>query len=136
MAVDAVSSGSNSSASTTQKAVGYAQLDRNAFLKLLITQLQYQDPMQPLEDKEFIAQLAQFSSLEQMQQMNDGFGQLAKNGTNAQAFALIGRTVEYPDEETGEPVKGKVDSVSMVDGAPILNIGKLQVPPGNVLTVY
>ena len=45
-------------------------LDRDAFLHLLVSQLQHQDPTQPLDDGQFVAQLAQFSSLEQMQQMN------------------------------------------------------------------
>lgn len=48
-------------------------LDRDAFLKLLTTQLSNQDPLNPTEDREFIAQMAQFSSLEQMQNLNDTF---------------------------------------------------------------
>lgn len=64
----------NSSTETTNnKTLMSNKLDKNAFLHLLITQLKNQDPMNPMKDKEFIAQMAQFSSLEQLQQMNEKF---------------------------------------------------------------
>ncbi len=53
-------------------------LDKDAFLQLLVTQLQHQDPTQPLEDKEFIQQLATFSSLEKLTEMNTGIQTLVK----------------------------------------------------------
>ena len=53
-------------------------LGKDAFLKLLVTQLQHQDPLNPLDDKEFIAQLAQFSSLEQMNNISEGITSLVK----------------------------------------------------------
>ncbi|MBR1735637.1 MAG: flagellar hook capping protein, partial [Firmicutes bacterium] len=53
----------------TQRTVS-SDLDKNAFLRLLTTQLQYQDPLSPMENTEFIAQMAQFTSLEQMQNLN------------------------------------------------------------------
>jgi flagellar hook assembly protein FlgD len=55
---------------------GRTELGQDAFLKLLITQLQHQDPLNPLEDKEFIAQLAQFSSLEKLTDMAGSLGRI------------------------------------------------------------
>lgn len=75
-------------------------LDKDDFLNLLITQLTHQDPMNPLEDQEFIAQLAQFSSLEQMNNMNDSLQESLdvdymqmQTINNTMATSLIGREV-------------------------------------------
>lgn len=73
----ALDSAYNSSGSTT-KTTGNSELDRDAFLMLLVTQFQYQDPLNPMEDKEFIAQLAQFSALEQSMQMNESITSLTE----------------------------------------------------------
>jgi flagellar basal-body rod modification protein FlgD len=54
-------------------------LDKDAFLRLLTTQLSHQDPLNPMEDREFIAQLAQFSALEQMQNLNENVQNLNEN---------------------------------------------------------
>ena len=95
-------------------------LDRNAFLNLLMTQLRYQDPLNPMDDREFIAQMAQFSSLEQMQQLNTTF-----NRTHA--FSMIGNHVVgiTRDIATGaaSEVYGIVDTVRMIAGEPWLVMG-------------
>lgn len=70
-----------------------SELDKDAFLSLLVTQLQYQDPTQPMENTEFIAQLAQFSSLEQMQNMSTEMAELNANTT-------IGKFVKYSSYNT------------------------------------
>ena len=68
-------------------------LGKDDFMKLLLAQMSNQDPLKPMEDKEFIAQLAQFNSLEQMQQLNKGMGNLAAAQVATQASALLGQQV-------------------------------------------
>lgn len=71
-------------------------LDKDSFMLLLVTQFKYQDPLNPMEDKEFIAQLAQFSSLEQLMNLNDSMGLLTDATNNQQmlnATSYIGKTV-------------------------------------------
>jgi len=72
-------------------------LNRDDFLKILITQLQHQDPSAPLEDKEFIAQMAQFSSLEQMTNMSQGFAKLSGLLASGEASGYLGKTVSIAD---------------------------------------
>ncbi len=84
-------------------------LDKDDFLKILITQLQHQDPTNPMQDKEFIAQMAQFSSLEQMTNMASSFGKLSSVLNSSEAQSLLGRTVEVLDGD--KAIYGKVSQV-------------------------
>jgi flagellar basal-body rod modification protein FlgD len=132
-----VGSVTNSTVATADlSAAATKTLDKMAFLKLLTTQLRYQDPMSPMEDKDFIAQLAQFSSLEQMQSLNSGFESFDKSGQATQAFALISRTVEYADPDYDTPITGVVDKVTFEYGLPKLNIGAKTIDLADVVTVY
>ena len=85
------------------------EMGKDEFLKLLVMQLKYQDPLDPMSNESFIAQLAQFSSLESMQNMQQSF-----EGT--QAFSMIGKTVVKIDPATLEQTSGKVSGVKMLDG--------------------
>ncbi len=75
------------------------ELGRDDFLKILITQLQNQDPTSPMEDKEFVAQMAQFSALEQMTNIAGEFHKLSSLLSQGQAMQLVGRTVEVQQGE-------------------------------------
>jgi len=111
--VNAVGSGIQTAASDAVKKI----LGKDDFLKLLITQLKYQDPMEPTDNKDFITQMAQFSSLEQMTNMSSSFEKLAglqestlREFSVGQAINLIGRTVSavLPEAE----IKGKINTES------------------------
>ena len=69
-------------------------LGKDDFLKLLITQLSNQDPTNPMEDTQFIAQMAQFSSLEQMTNMNQQFTKMTAMLNSTEAMSVLGKTVE------------------------------------------
>ncbi|NLL41955.1 MAG: flagellar hook assembly protein FlgD [Firmicutes bacterium] len=101
-------------------------LGKDQFLQLLITQLKHQDPINPVEDKEFIAQLAQFSSLEQMQNLNTTMSDLMlaqqKLTSLAQATGMIGKQVELSTHD-GESIIGKVTGVQFKEGWPQIMVG-------------
>ena len=107
-------------------------LGKEEFLKILITQLQYQDPLSPVEDREFIAQLAQFSSLEQMQNMSHDFNMM--RGLN-----LVGKVVyaETYDSALGEliPVSGEVDAAVFTGGKLYLTVNGVDLTLDDVKMV-
>lgn len=90
------------------------ELGKNDFLQLLVTQMRFQDPMKPMEDKEFVAQLAQFSALEQM--MNVGLSSSLTYG-----ISVLNKTVHATDL-AGKPVNGTAISVRLVDGKPMIKV--------------
>ena len=85
-------------------------LGKDDFLKLLITQLSHQDPTAPMQDKEFIAQMAQFSSLEQMTSMAADFAKLTNMLTGSEASSALGRNVELIDGD--RLVQGTVKAIT------------------------
>jgi len=111
------------------------ELGKDSFMRLLVSQLQNQDPINPQSNEDFIAQLAQFSSLEQMENLNDAFlGMAAMQQSTAligqleAASNLIGKSVEYYDPQTGELTSGVIDSVRVQDSVAMLNIDGESVP--------
>jgi len=85
-------------------------LGRDDFLKILIQQLKYQDPTAPMQDKEFIAQMAQFSTLEQMTGMAKDFAKLTAIISGSDASSSLGKTVEIAEGE--RLVQGMVQAVT------------------------
>ena len=119
-----------------------SSLDKDAFMKLLVNQLKNQDPLSPMEGQQFASELAQFSTLEEMQNLNDSIYGLAvlqqNNALMSQltdSSALIGKQVEFIHPTTGETSTGVVESVKLADGIAVLNVDGLDVPLGNVTEV-
>lgn len=106
----------NSENKATRKANG--ELGKDEFLQLLVAQMKYQDPLNPASDTEFISQLAQFSSLEQMQNLN-------LTTMNTQAFSLVGKEVIISTEDSSgnmRLVQGAVDYVTLKGSKTFLSI--------------
>jgi flagellar basal-body rod modification protein FlgD len=111
-----------------------SQLGKDDFLKLLVAQLQHQDPMNPMDDKDFMGQMAQFSSLEQITNLVQATQSMSYASTVSQSVSLIGHTVTYTNA-AGDTATGLVASVSMKDGTVLLTIGDEQVSPDRIASV-
>lgn len=96
------------------------ELGKDQFLELLITQLRYQDPTNPVNDQEFLAQLAQFTALEQMNNLTESINTFA---LTTQAASLLGKEVEVLDPETEKIVSGVVTKVTFANGVPQIHVG-------------
>ena len=104
-------------AATTQAAKSgtNSAMGKDQFLKLFVAQLQHQDPMNPMQDSDFMGQMASFSTLEQV-------SNLASENARSNAIGLLGRTVTYQDKDGAEHT-GAVEKVSTKDGKPSLTVG-------------
>jgi flagellar basal-body rod modification protein FlgD len=108
--------------------------DKEMFLKLLVTQLRYQDPLNPTDSSQFLAQSAQFTSLEKMQDVADRTGALLGAQLAFGASGLVGRNVTYQVAD-GTTSSGTVSGVSFGPEGPVLDVNGEQVPIGTVLSV-
>lgn len=104
-------------------------LGQEDLFKILLTELSFQDPLEPMDNKEFIAQLAQFTNLEQTRQFNDKLDALLTVQAADQSIGLLGKTVEVKTETS--PELGDVIAISFTEGSPIMTIRK---PDGTFLS--
>ena len=117
MPVDAI--GLPASSSTTSAAT--PAISETDFLQILLTQLQFQDPLKPVDDEQFVAQLAQFSNLEISEEQNASVQSLLTMGDAGQALSLLGKSVQVGADQ-GNAV-GTVTAVTFAsDGQPTLTL--------------
>ena len=109
------------------------RLGKDAFLKLLVAQLKYQNPLSPMDGTQFVAQTAQLTMTEKLTELSK-FSEAAVMDSNRRSAAdLVGKTITYDDGS--KVVEGTVTSALMNGGNPVLLIGRVEVPLASVLEV-
>ena len=116
--IDTTNVNSTQSVTSQTKNTG-SSLDKDAFLQLLVTEMKYQDPLNPSTNTEYMSQLAQFSQLEAMNNLSDNYA-------NSSAFGLVGKYVIMNVADSNGNItqkSGLVDYVTVKNGDAMLNIG-------------
>jgi flagellar basal-body rod modification protein FlgD len=110
-------------------------LGKDDFLKLMVAQLQHQDPMNPMQDSDMMGQMASFSTLEQITNMAAANQTIASNLSSTGAIGLIGRTVTYTDDKDISHT-GVVEKVTTAGGSPSLTVAGVDgIDPANISQV-
>lgn len=109
-------------------------LGKDAFLKLLVAQLKYQDPLNPAEGTEFMAQTAQFTMVEKLEELGRQTAELLASQRALAGSTLIGRRVTYVGA-TGTEATGVVSAVRLAADGPVLRVGADDVPLGSLREV-
>lgn len=117
MAVDAI----GNSTSASGQVPSAAQLSQEDFMRILLAQLQFQDPLKPMDNQEFVAQLAQFSALEINRQQSEKVDQLLSMQSVTQSVGIIGKRIEIQSGQ-GSSLAGTVSAVSFRTGEPRLTV--------------
>jgi flagellar basal-body rod modification protein FlgD len=117
------------------RAAGGPDLDKSTFLQLLVAQLKNQDPLNPMDNQQFVAQLAQLRTLEQIETLNTSSQLALEMEAVNQSMALVGRQVDYRSEEDSTTKSGVVQRVQITGGMPTLIVDGHEVAPGDVTAV-
>lgn len=114
-------------ASATKGGIG---LDKDAFMKLLVAQLRYQDPMNPANGQEYLAQAAQFAAVERLEEISQAQSETVAYQQILLSSSLVGRHVKANDADG--LVEGLVSGVKFDQGHPVLLVGDKEIPVGTV----
>lgn len=132
-ATEGVGYGVTSGAATsTASTAGFG--DQQVFLELMVAQMRYQDPLNPTDSSEFMAQTAQFTALEKMQAVADQTAMLLSSQLAFGASSMIGQTVRWYDE-TGAELSGVVQGTTYLSSGPVLSVDGHHVPITDVVSV-
>lgn len=135
MDVSQIKSTGGSTAATQDASGKNAQMGKDQFLKLFVAQLQNQDPMNPMQDQDFMGQMASFSTLEQVTNLAEANSAMASNLQMSQSVGLLGRSVTWLDENDVAHT-GTVEKVSTAGGKPVLTVsGTEGVDPATITQI-
>ena len=123
-----------SSAEATAKTPANDALGKDAFLKLMVAQLKYQNPTSPLDHSQFLAQTAQFNMLEKLEEIAKQSAQLAADEGSRTAASMLGRKVTYTDAD-GKEATGVVSGARLDPAGPVLLVGQAKVALSSVKEV-
>ena len=125
----------NSAGQAISTGLGVAQVAADDFFKFISAQLSNQDPLEPVDETQFMGQIAQYAQLDEAINTNANLQALAVLQDSIAGIQqmtdgaqLIGQTVEYTDFETGEEHSGLVEAVRLEDGIVVLDLGEEQIP--------
>ena len=108
---------------------------KDQFLHLFVTQMRNQNPLDPMSNEETLAQLAQFTQVEQLTELNENFARVLQSSQISDASALLFRKVSFNDEGTGELVSIIPEKVEIRDGEPYLVAGNRSVAMSDIVQV-
>lgn len=108
--------------------------DQNTFMQLLVTQMKYQDPMNPSDSSQSLSQMAQFTALQKMTNVADEMSLLVQSQTAFGAASMIGKTVRWTDSN-GTEQSGTVDGTTFTASGPLLSINGQGVALTSVTSV-
>jgi flagellar basal-body rod modification protein FlgD len=130
--INTINSYTTSTASTRQK----QDLGKEAFLKILVTQLQNQDPTQPQKDGEFVAQMAQLSVLEQLSNLNTSLSAYLESSNNLSQYSyVLGNQVDWINPETNARESGTVTGISYKNNQVYFKIGDQEIVSNAIISM-
>lgn len=112
------------------------KFDQEIFMKILVAQLRYQNPMNPQQDsQQMISQITQFSMLEQLTNLSQQLESLVSSGMAGTLGSMLGKEVTYLDAE-GETIAGTAEAVVFRNGQPYLVVEGVEVAPADLISFY
>lgn len=112
--------------SSTSAGLSRSSLSQEDFIKLFLTQLTFQDPLEPVDNREFLAQMAQFANLEQARVANENSSNLVIMNATSQALSLLGKQVSV--NASGVSALGVVSSINFTESGPLLTVTQADGP--------